>query len=118
MGEIYGSLLHPGDLITDKVVVTGTTYRRDQIVVTSVETEDLITVGVILDLVVRTNRLLFIVALHQAVRTPFRYFQACPCDEVQFVDYNLLSDFKPLYKRDQSISFSFFLHHHIPTPLS
>jgi adenylate kinase len=118
MQEIYGPLLDPGDLIADKVDVTGTTYRRDQIVVTSVNTADLITVGVILDIVVRKNRLLFIVDLHDAIRAPFRFFQACPCDKVQIIDYHFLCDFKPLYKRDRSINFSFFLHHHIPTPLS
>jgi adenylate kinase len=117
MREAYGPLLHHGDLVTDKAVVTGTRYLRDQIVVTSVETEDLITVGVILDLVVRRDRLLFILSLHEAVRTPLRFFQACPMDKVQVVDYQLLSDFKPLYKRSHSSNFYFFLHHHLPTPL-
>ena len=117
MRETYGTLLRPADLVTDKAIVTGTTYCRDQIVVTSVETDNLITVGVILDIVVRLDRLLFVIDIHKAVRTPLRYFQACPCNEVIAVDQKLLFDFKPLYKRDRSINFCFFLHHHLPTPL-
>lgn len=117
MKEAYGPLLHRDDLVTDRAIVTGTKYQRDQVLVTSVETEDLITVGVTLDLVIRRDRLLFVVALYKAVRTPLRFFQACPSHKVQLVDYKLLSDFKPLYKRDQSINFCFFLHHHLPTPL-
>jgi hypothetical protein len=117
MKAAYGGLLHPGDLVTDKAVVAGTKYLRDQVVVTSVETEDLITVGVIQELVIRSDKLLFVVALHKAVRMPQQFFQACPCEEVQVVDYRELSDFKPLYKRDHAITFIFFLHHHLPTPL-
>jgi hypothetical protein len=118
MQTAYGGLLHSGDLVTDKGVVTGTKYLRDQLVVISVETEDLITVGVILELIIRSDRLLFVVALHKAVRMPQRFFQACPCEEVQVVDCKLLADFKPLYKRDSAVNFCFFLHHHLPTPLS
>jgi hypothetical protein len=118
MRETYGTLLHPEDLVTDQVIVRGTAYLRDQIVVTSVESDDLITVGVILDIVIRLDRLLFIVALHRAVRTPSRFFQAYPCGEVKTIDQKHLSDFKPLYKRDKVVNFRFLLHHHLPTPIS
>jgi hypothetical protein len=118
MQETYGTLLLPADLVTDQVIVRGTAYLRDQIVVVSVESDDLLTVGVILEIVIRLDRLLFIIELHKAVRTPSRFFQACPCDEVETIEQKHLSDFTPLYKRDKSVNFRFFLHHHLPTPVT
>ncbi len=114
----YGTLLQPGDLVTDKAVVAGTVYFKNQIVVTSVSSEDLISVGVIHEVIIRMDRLIFVIALYDAIRTSFRFFQACPREKVDIVDYNHLSDFKPLYRRDNSKCFRFFLHHHLPTPLS
>jgi hypothetical protein len=118
MKEAYGTLIRDSDLVAQKVVVTGTTYLRDQILVTSVLSEDVVTVGVVLDIIIRMDNLLFVVSLHEAIRTSFRYFQACPSNEIKLVEYKSLSDFKPLYKRNHSSNFIFFLHHHLPTPLN
>ena len=113
----FGSLLLPGDLMTSRADVSGTSYIFNQIVVLSVISEDVITVGVILDIVIRMNKLMFIVSVFDAIRTPFQFFQACSCDKVEIVDYKTLADFKPLYKRDNQTCFRFILHHHLPTPI-
>jgi hypothetical protein len=114
----YGHLFNPGDLLTDTAVVKGTRYSVGHIVVTSVASTDVMTVGVILGMVIRQDRLLFKVSVHNAVRTLLNFFRACPCNEVALVDYEKLSDYKPLIKRDNHICFRFFLHHHLPSPLA
>jgi hypothetical protein len=114
----FGALLQTGDLMTAKADVSGTSYAANQIVVTSVISDDVIKIGVILAIVLRMDKLLFIVAVHDAVRSRFRFFEACPCDTVDIVDSSELADFKPLYMRDRSVCFRFFLHHHLPTPIS
>jgi hypothetical protein len=113
----FGNLLQPGDLLTKKVDVSGTTYKINNIVITEVECEDVIRIGVILGIVLRLDKLLFIVSSYDAIRTTFRFFEAIPRDVVELVDYRNLADFKPLFKRTHGDCFIFFLHHHLPTPL-
>ena len=113
---LFGGLLRPGDLLTDTATVSGTKYKLGQVVVVAVGCSDLITVGVILQAVLRKNTLLFIVSLYDAIRTPFGFWQACPSDKVNIVNQKQLADFKPLYKRNSDICFHFVLHHHLPTP--
>ena len=67
--------------------------------------------------VLRGTKVLFIVGLHDAIRTDFGFFQACPRDLVDIVDSRNLADFKPLVKRDQGSCFRFCLHHHLSTPI-
>lgn len=114
----FGTLLQPGDLLTTRSVVAGTDYRKGQIVVISVTSDDVLTVGIILSTVIRKDCLLFIVSVHDAIRTPWRFFQSCPREVIDIVDYKCLGDFKPLVKRDQSNCFRFVLHHYLPSPLS
>ena len=116
---MFGGLLHPGDLLIETANVSGTFYKIGQIVVMSVDCSDLITVGVILQPVMRKNSLLFIVSLCDAIQTPFGFWQACPLDldKVDIVDQEQLADFKPLYTRNDDVCFRFVLHHHLPTPI-
>jgi hypothetical protein len=113
----YGGLLLPGDLLTATAIAAGTKYISGHILVTSVTSEDVITVGVILQCVIRKNNLLFIVSMNDAVRTNMKFFHACPQGKVDIVNYAQLSDFKPLVKRDHNTCFRFVLHHHLPVPL-
>jgi hypothetical protein len=113
----FGGLLCPGDIVTDTAVVRGTHYNIDQILVTAVDSCDVIKVGVILRSVIRKNHLLFVLSMYDAVRTKLGFFRACPCEKVEIIDYRHLSDYKPLMKRDHHNCFHFLLHHHLPTPL-
>ena len=107
----YGGLVHDGDLFTDTAVVHGTKYHVGQIVVTSACCSDIITVGVIVQPVIRKDQLFFICSLHDAIQTPFGFWQACPLDQLVMINQRNLFDFKPLYKRDSDICFRFLLHH-------
>jgi hypothetical protein len=72
--KTFPGLLQPTDIITDAAVVSGTTYRNSQILVLEVSSSDVLKVGVILHLVIRAERLHFIVNIHDAVRTSFGFF--------------------------------------------
>lgn len=113
----FSTLLKPDDLMTTRTVASGTSYSTGQIVVLSVVSEDVIRVGVVLGIVMRKNKLMFVVSIYDAARTRFQFFRACPSDKVDIIDYRSLSDFKPLFKRDSNINLTFFLHHHLPTPI-
>ena len=115
--DTFAGLLQPGDHLTNTAVVYGTSYATEQVLVTEVSSSDVITVGVILHVVIRKSQLLFIVNLHDAVRSSFGFFQACPNGKLDCVDYKKLADHKPLVKRDNGRCFRFLLHHHLPTPL-
>jgi len=115
--ETFAGLLMPNDLLTNTVVVFGTTYTTNQLVVTHISNSDMITVGEIQHAVIRNTQMLFLVTLHDAIRTKYGFFQACPTSKVECIDYKNLSDYKPLIKRDGNVCFRFLLHHHLPTPI-
>ena len=107
----YGGLVRDGDLFTDAAFVHGTKYHVGQIVVTAASCSDIATVGVIVQPVIRKDQLLFICTLHDAIQTPFGFWQACPLDQLVVINKKKLFDFKPHYKRDSNICFRFLLHH-------
>ena len=100
--------------MTDKVNIWGTIYKVGHLVVTSVVTRDILEVGVMEKVVVRADKVKFLVTMHDCARDPFNIFQSCPKNKVKLVSYSSLADFKPLVKRGQGVSFSFVLHHYIP----
>ena len=73
-------------------------------------------VGEIIQVVMREDKLYFIVSLYDAIRTDCGFFQACPKDIIDIIGYRKLIDYKPLLKRDGGTCFRFLLHHHIATP--
>jgi hypothetical protein len=96
------------------VKVWGTVYRVGHLVVTEVVCQDILEVGEIETIVVREDKVLFFVSLHDCARDAFNIFQSCPKDKGKLVSYTALADFKPLIKRGQGKSFSFLLHHYLP----
>jgi len=108
------NLLRSGDLITDKVNIWGTSYKVGQLIVTEVICQDILVVGEVEKVVVRGNKAMFLVSLHDCARDSFNIFQSRPQKKVKLVSYSALADFKPLIKRGQGDSFSFVLHHYIP----
>ena len=91
----YGGLVRDGDLFTDAAVVHGTKYHVGQIVVTAASCSDIVTVGVIVQPVIRKDQLLFICTLHDAIQTPFGFWQACPLDQLVVINKKKLFDHGP-----------------------
>jgi hypothetical protein len=101
-------------MVTDRVSVWGTSYRAGHLVVTEVICQDILEVGVVEKIVVRADKVMFLVSLHDCARDALNIFQSCPKNKVKLVSYSGLADFKPLIKRGQGESFSFLLHHYLP----
>jgi len=113
-GALQTDLLQSGDMITDNVKVFGTNYKAGQLIVTEVICPDILVVGEIKKVVVRRNKAMFLVSLHECARDALNVFQSCPKNKLKLVSYSRLPDFKPLMKRGQGESFSFVLHHYLP----
>ena len=103
-----------GDVFSDSVVVKGTKYEKENIVVMKVLSQELIKVGVIKAVVAREETLLFVVSVHDCVRHRFRFFEALPLDQALLINFTSLEDYKPLIQRGKAECFKFFLHHHLP----
>jgi len=104
----------PGDILADAVTVKNTSYRAGNIVVTGVESEDVVLVGRILKIVVRTDQVFFVVDNFEAARTRFRYFVVNTLNKISLVLQSSLADYKPLMPIGGGDTFKFVLHHHIP----
>jgi hypothetical protein len=113
-GSLPAEFFKRGDVLTDKIIVKNTKYRVGHLVVTSVESENVLEVGCILQIVVRHREVLFLVTRYECGRTRFRYFDAHPLD-VCLVKYSSLRDYKPLIRRGAEECPRFLLHHHLPT---
>jgi hypothetical protein len=112
----YSPMLKQGDLLSDQVVISGTTYRPGFIVITKVISSDVLEVGEILKTVVRENCVFCLLLLSEAARNHLGFFEALPSDKVTLVEFKNLADYKPLIKRADSVCFPFVLHHHVVTP--
>jgi hypothetical protein len=107
-------MLQSGDMLTERVNVSGTSYKVGQLVVTEVICQDIVEVGIIEKVVVRGQKVQFLVSLHVCARDRFNVFQSVPRNQGKLVSYSDLADFKPLIKRGEGTSFRFVLHHYLP----
>ena len=66
-------------------------------------------------LLVKGNKVYFVVQKYNAVRSFLRYFESDKLldDTPEFVEVSKVIDFKPLIKRGTSNRFLFFMHHHV-----
>ncbi len=114
----YSPLIQPGDQLSDKVVISGTTYRTGYLVITRVFSSYVLEVSCIQKVVVRQNSVMFLLVLSEAARHKLGFFESLPTNTVSLTHYEALGDFKPLFKRADNACYSFVLHHHVvPPPL-
>lgn len=104
----------PGDILADDVTVKNTHYRTGHIVITGVESDDVLLIGQILKIVVRGNNVLFVVSNFEAARARYRFFEVHTLNKVSLVLQSSLSDYKPIVPIGKDETFKFVLHHHIP----
>lgn len=109
----YSPLVVPGDIVSDRVKIKGTTYRAGHVLVTKAISCDVLEVGTVHEIVLRENKVLFLLSLHHASRSFLGFFEALPCETVGIVQYEDLADFKPLIGRGKNACFPFVLHHNV-----
>ena len=104
----------PGDILADEVTVKNTCYKAGNIVITGVESEDVLVIGQIIKIVVRGIEVFFVVKNFEAARSRFRFFEVHSLNKVSLVLQSSLADYKPIVPIGKDETFKFVLHHHIP----
>jgi hypothetical protein len=112
-GSLPEHFFRVGDILTDKIVVKSTLYRVGHVVITEVQSEDVLQAGEILKIVVRQGRVFLLVKLYACARARFRYFDCLP-KNIALVRWSTLCDYKPLIRRSSEECPRFLLHHHLP----
>ena len=112
--EVLKMFMSDSDLICDKIFVHNTHYSTGDLVVLEVEDIDNIVVGLVQTLLVKKDKVYFVVQKYEAKRTYLQYFESMGFDPVScFIESSTIHDYKPLIKRGTSTKFAFVLHHHL-----
>lgn len=106
-----------GDLLTDAVIVKNTLFKIGHLVVTAVESDNVIQVGRIIKVVVRGKDICFLLSNYDAARTRFKFFEVISLKRVSLVRYSSIVDYKPLIGMGKDDDFKFVLHHHLPVKI-
>ena len=103
------------DLICSSIFVNSQMYKNDDLVVLEVIDNDNICVGIIQTILLRRQKIYFVVQKHKAERNILRVFDVKQINDPVniFVSVDKLADFKPVVKRGTSKRFMFVLHHHV-----
>lgn len=112
----YTPFVKPSDQLSDQVLIRGTCYRTGFLVITKVFSEDVLHVGEVLKIVLRKNKVMFLILVSEAARNKLGFFDSLPSDTVALASYDALADYKPLIKRADNTCFPFALHHHVGPP--
>lgn len=113
-GNLPIHLFSRQDVVADRVVVKNTLYRSGNVVALDMYTNDAMLVGVIVKIVIKNNKLHFLVSVHECVRHKMRFFEAFPLEVLKIIPYKRIKNFKPLIRRGDEECFRFVLHQHIP----
>ena len=103
------------DLACSEIVTNHQKYSKDDLVVLEVieGIEDL-RVGVIKSIVVKDNKVFFVVRAYEAVKHAVGYYETVKLSvDYSFVEAKNLADYKTLYRHGTDTKFQFVLHHHI-----
>lgn len=104
-------VLQPSDIVSDSIIFKNTEYRKNMIVVLSVISQDRIITGWIKKVILRENKVFFLVSVKHCCRTEMRYFQSLDSrNQVEFTKVENLKSFKPLIPRGIESSYVFFLN--------
>lgn len=109
------SFMGDKDLLCENVMINGQLYKSGDIVVVSVTDCDNISVGFIQSILVKAEKVYFVVQKYDAVRSFMRYFESSLTSDPMsvFIESSKIADYKPLIKRGTSSRFVFFFHHHV-----
>ena len=109
------AFMNDDDLICKTISIKSQSYTNGDLIIIDLEDCDNIDVGLIETILVRENRVYFVVKRYKAVRNRLQYFESQKQSErpCEFIEFNRIVDFKPLIKRGTSEKFVFVFHHYI-----
>ena len=103
------------DLVCASIIVNNQSYKNGDVVVVGIEDSDNLVVGLIKSVLVKDNKVHFVIQRYIASRHWLGYFSCKkPGDDIcEFVESTKIKDFKPLIMRGTVQQFLFTLHHHV-----
>ena len=103
------------DLLCSTIFVNNQQYCNGDILVLDIEDIDNITVGLVQTILIRGDKVHFVVQKYEASRNFLQYFESREINDTvsHFIESTTLADFKPLIKRGTTKKFVFVLHHHV-----
>ena len=108
------TFLSNDSLICSEIVSNNQTYKNGDILVLDIEDDYNISVGLIKTILVKNNKVYFVLKKYDCIRRLLRYFETCKTyDNFIFKESCMLADFKPLIKHGTEGKFIFVLHHNI-----
>ena len=115
--EFYDKLsefMAPGDLICSEVILNSQQYRNGDIIITEVLDRNALKVGVVQAILVKSDKLFFVIRKYEAFRNKLNYYVTESADQTSsfFNPCNMI-DYKPLVKYGTDTKFKFYLHHYI-----
>ena len=108
-------LMGEDDLVCSEISVNGIKYQNGDLIVNEVlEGGEVLKVGLIKTILVRSNKVFLLNKQFVAARDSLGFFESKHVDsETLIVDQSNLADFKPLIMRGTATKFQFVLHHYI-----
>ena len=109
------SFMGNSDLLCSNIVVNNQQYKNGDLIVLDVTNADNLKVGLLQTILIKNNKVYFVVQNYDTTRTFLQYFESKECSDpiISFTESNKIADYKPLIKRGTSKKFIFVLHHHI-----
>ena len=113
--DMLKTFMSDTDLLCSTIYVNNHQYSNGDLIVISVEDIDNITVGLVQTILIKRDKVYFVVQKYEASRDFLQYFESKELSESVsfFIESNALADFKPLIKRGTTKKFVFVLHHHV-----
>ena len=109
------SFMSSNDLVCSSIIVRNQMYKTEDLVVLDIADCDNVSVGLIKTILIKDDKVYFVVKRYGATRNWLQYFESeKPDDNIcEFVESKNIKDSKPLIKRGTSNNFVFTFHHHV-----
>ena len=103
------------DLLCSEIFVKQQKYEKGDLVVLEVkEGCEVMEVGLIEVIVVKKNRIFFVMRTYEALKQSLGYFLTHGLNvDISIQEVHVLADSKPLIKHGTTVQFQFVLHHHL-----
>ena len=103
------------DLICNNIVCNNQVFKNNDLIIVDITDCDNVDVGLIQTILIKENKVYFVIIRYKAKRNWFQYFESEKNGNpvCEFVESNKIVDFKPLIMRGTVNNFRFVFHHNV-----